>query len=128
MRHLSGEDLISLYYGEPDSPPDAAAHLAQCVECRAAADSLAQALDLCNQIAVPVPAPDFEQRVWRRAVGRRRPALIWMGLAAAAALLAAVFLHGELRSRPFRLPFQTGRGNGFSKSHWPTIWNAPTGC
>ena len=33
MTHLTEEDLILLYYGEPGAPPGARSHLAECPDC-----------------------------------------------------------------------------------------------
>lgn len=100
MRHLTDEDLILIYYGEPGAPVDARVHLAECGRCRAAADSLAQTLDLCNELSVPVPDEGFERRVWQYPRSRWSVPRVWIGLAAAAALLIAVFLLGRQSSTP----------------------------
>jgi hypothetical protein len=100
MRHLSEEDLILIYYGEPGAPEGAHAHLAECGQCKAAADSLAQTLDLCNEWNVPTPDAGFERRVWKF-----RPRIwsiprAWIAVAAAAAILIAVFLLGRQSRAP----------------------------
>lgn len=100
MKHLSEEDLVLIYYGEPDVPDGARAHLAECRQCRAAADSLAQTLDLCNEWSVPVPDAGFERRVWQYRPSRWSMPRVWIGLAAAAALLIAVFLLGRQTGAP----------------------------
>ncbi len=112
MNHLSEEDLILLYYGEPGAPRHAKAHLAECVECRTAATSLAQSLTLCNDLAVPERSAEFGRDAWMRLV----PALslqpepkrvwrvpVWLTAAALAILLVAVFFAGRL-SRPTPAP------------------------
>jgi hypothetical protein len=100
MKHLSEEDLVLIYYGEPGIPDGAHAHLAGCGQCKAAADSLAQTLDLCNEWSVPEPDAGFERRVWKYRPSRRSMPRVWIGLAAAAALLIAVFLLGRQSNAP----------------------------
>jgi hypothetical protein len=100
MKHLSEEDLVLIYYGEPDVPDGARVHLAECGQCKAAADALAQTLDLCNEWSVPVPDAGFERRVWQYRPSRWSMPRMWIGLAAAAALLIAVFLAGRQSSVP----------------------------
>jgi hypothetical protein len=83
---------------------DARVHLAECGQCKAAADSLAQTLDLCNELSVPVPDAGFERRVWQYRSSRWSMPRVWIGLAAAAALLIAVFLLGRQLGRQSSAP------------------------
>ncbi|HVV45041.1 MAG TPA: hypothetical protein VHC72_07535 [Bryobacteraceae bacterium] len=114
MKHLTEEDLILAYYDEPGAAEFARPHLAECADCRAAADSLAQTLNICNQWTVPERSPEFERDVWLRLVpamdahpqpaGWRtwftgRPLRILTAAAGVAVLLVAVFLAGRY-SRP----------------------------
>jgi len=94
MKHLSEEDLILIYYGEPGVSKEAHAHLAECGQCKTAADSLAQTLDLCDEWSVPTPDAGFERRVWQSRRSWSMPRA-WIGLAAAAVLLIAAFLLGR---------------------------------
>jgi hypothetical protein len=100
MRHLSEEDLILIYYGEPGVPDGAHAHLAECGQCKSAADSIAQTLDLCNEWSAPEPDAGFERRAWKYRPSRWSMPRVWIGLAAAAAVLIAVFLAGRQSSAP----------------------------
>jgi hypothetical protein len=114
MKHLTEEDLILAYYSEPGAGALAQPHLAECAECRAAAESLAQTLNVCNQWTVPERSPEFGRDVWLRLVpamgahpqraGWRtwfsgRPLRVLTAAAGVAVLLAAVFLAGRY-SRP----------------------------
>jgi hypothetical protein len=104
MKHLSEDDLILIYYGEPGAPDGAHSHLAECGPCKAAADSLARTLDLCNEWSVPTPDAGFERRIERRVWKYRSQSWsvprLWIGVAAAAALLIAVFLLGRQSRAP----------------------------
>lgn len=104
MIHLSEEDLVLLYYGEPGVDPEARAHLNGCAQCQAAADSLAQTLGLCDELQVPEPDAGFERRVWP---AKARPyrqthwqtSRIWIGIAASVVLLAGAFFAGRVSRR-----------------------------
>ncbi len=99
MEHLSEEDLVLIYYNEPGVAPEARAHLADCSQCKAAADSLAQTLNLCNELAVPEPDAAFERRIWARPVHIWSMPAIWIA-AAAVVLLASAFLLGRASRTP----------------------------
>jgi hypothetical protein len=68
MNHLSQEDIVAAYYGEPGSEE----HLAACAECRAELARLATVLDRVTAPEVPEPAGDYEDRVWQRLRWRMR--------------------------------------------------------
>lgn len=95
MKHLSEDDLVLIYYGEPGAPEDARQHLAECAECRGAADALAQTLNLCGDWPTPEPDANFEHRVWpeRARVWSMRG--VWIGVAAAIVLIVSAFLVGR---------------------------------
>jgi hypothetical protein len=120
MTHLSEEDLILLYYCEP-GVSHAQAHLAECAECQAAAESLARALHLCDQLSVPERSPEFGRDVWTQLVPqlgplpqpkRVFPFRIRASAAALAILLIAVFFAGRFSagrlSRPSTPPVMAG--------------------
>ena len=116
MIHLSEEDLILLYYGETGAPDFAQAHLAECPTCRDAAESLARALGVCNEITAPERPPDFGRDVWMQLAPQLGsqyrpkhlfPLRIWLSAAALAILLVAVFVAGRL-SRPSPAPVMAG--------------------
>lgn len=108
MMHLNEEDLILAYYNEPGAEP-ARTHIAECVECRAAAESLARTLSLCDEIPVPERSADFGRDVWNQLVpqlsnypqvNRRWHGFrVWAAAAACAVVLVGVFFAGRY-SRP----------------------------
>jgi hypothetical protein len=95
MKHVSEEDLILIYYGEPGVPEGVHAHLAECGQCKAAADSLAQTLDLCNEWKVPTPDAGFERRIWQYRAPVWSMPRVWMGVAATIVILVGAFLLGR---------------------------------
>jgi hypothetical protein len=114
MKHLSEEDLILIYYGEPDAPEDAREHLRECTECGANAEALRRSMELCNAAVVPDPAPDFDERLWLRLEGRlvetkpRRSWKLWLVPAfsiAAAAVVLLLVNPGTRRTPPAQVAF-----------------------
>jgi hypothetical protein len=125
MNHLSEEQLILHYYGEPGEPGepgdsgDALAcehHLEECGDCRALYASLERVLNVVDSLPVPERSAEYGAQVWRRiehSVARRRtlwtlPASLpaswrWAAAAAAcAALMATAFVAGRSYPRPNR--------------------------
>ncbi|MEP6715890.1 MAG: hypothetical protein ABJC09_09950 [Terriglobia bacterium] len=119
MNHISEEDLILLYYREPGIDNTTRAHLRECAVCQAAAESLAQTLNICNEFSVPEPPAEFGRSVWaqiapqlsgpRQRRGFARPPLMrqWIAIAAGVMLLAGVFLMGRATRAP-QAPIATG--------------------
>jgi len=100
MSHLTQEEFVLSYYGEPELGPDRRQHLASCDACVAELAALAAVLDKVTPLEVPEPAPEFEARVWDRLQwrlrGERRRANNWMKWAAVAATVAIAFFAGIL--------------------------------
>ena len=116
MNHLSEEQLILHYYGEPGEPGgalDCEHHLEECGDCRALYASLQRVLNVVDSLPVPERSAEYGAAVWRRierSVGARRRTLWalparWRWAAAAtacAALMATAFVAGRFYPRPNR--------------------------
>jgi hypothetical protein len=111
MKHLSEEDLILIYYGEPGVPEAAHAHLAECGQCRAEADALAHTLDLCNEWTAPTPDAGFERRVWDHRPHSWAMPRVWMGVAATIVILIGAFLLGRASRVPQQPAILAGLSN-----------------
>jgi|HigsolmetaAR202D_1030399.scaffolds.fasta_scaffold14957_2 hypothetical protein len=107
MKHLTEEELILLYYGEPGGRPEAEEHLDRCSNCYERMLALQRLLNSFAAPEVPDPGPDFESRIWQRLEPmleevkrpwwRRLPRIVWLDLppkrvlaASAAAICLAV--------------------------------------
>jgi ElaB/YqjD/DUF883 family membrane-anchored ribosome-binding protein len=100
MNHLSHDEFVLSYYGEPGLGDDRRAHLDACDSCRGELTALAAVLDRVTPVDVPEPEDGYEARVWDRLQwrlhvgrpsGRRRaearPTLrTWIALAATIAI------------------------------------------
>ena len=100
MNHLSHDEFVLTYYGEPGLGDDRRTHLGGCDSCRGELASLAAVLDRVTPAEVPEPAADYEARVWSRLQWRlrgekkkRRPLAAWI---AVAATIAVAFFAGVL--------------------------------
>lgn len=107
MNHLSEQDLILLYYGEPDAPAQAREHLRVCPDCAREAETLRNVLEMADTLPIPEPRPALESELWSRmspqlgTVQPRRRFLDWRW--AAALGLAATLIALVVRS-PEKLP------------------------
>jgi hypothetical protein len=112
MNHLSEEDLILIYYNEPEAGTTARSHLAGCAECREAAERLSTTLNSCYEWQAPEPDPELARGVWAAIAPQldrphlKTPGVRWrwpfLTLAAAAVLLLA-FLAGRYSQKPTAL-------------------------
>ncbi|HKR65356.1 MAG TPA: hypothetical protein VJZ00_16610 [Thermoanaerobaculia bacterium] len=104
MNHLTHDELVLSYYGEPDLGARRD-HLDACDECRAELGRLAQVLDQVTPFEIPEPDASYEARVWDRLQWRLRGEKKrarhseWMKWTAAAAMLALAFFAGLLWNR-----------------------------
>ena len=101
MSHLSQEELVLHYYGEPELGTDRREHLAQCPACVAELTTLAAVLDRVTPVEVPEPGDDYETRVWDRLQWRlrgekKRERFTWVKALAVAATVIVAFLAGVL--------------------------------
>ena len=103
MTHLTEQDLIDTYYGEP--PERGSEHLNECPECRAELARITELLDEMRNAPAPRRGPGYGREVWARLEPRlpakkphwwTRP---WIFAPVAAALVTAAFLGGMLTVR-----------------------------
>lgn len=110
MKHLTEEDLIALYYGEPEG--DAQGHLRSCRECSARYATLRRDLESIRPASVPARSAQYGEEVWQKLrpslIPYERPRSLWhnwihfrvlVGAAACAALLAIAFIGGRYWER-----------------------------
>jgi hypothetical protein len=101
MNHLSQEDIVAAYYGEPGFEE----HLGSCAECKAELARLAVVLDRVVEPEVPEPPHDYEARVWdrlrwrMRAEAKRQRHSTWMKWSSVAAVTLLAFFAGLLWRR-----------------------------
>jgi predicted anti-sigma-YlaC factor YlaD len=106
MNHLSEEQLVLHYYGEPlDGPVED--HLRECETCRADYRGLQRVLNTLDAAPVPDRPPEYGAALWRkiesRVRGHRRFAWFsareWVLAGAVAMLVVMAFLAGRLSQR-----------------------------
>ncbi|HEX2121848.1 MAG TPA: hypothetical protein VHL59_09420 [Thermoanaerobaculia bacterium] len=108
MNHLTQEEIVLSYYGEPERA-DHVAHLADCEQCQTELGRVAQVLERVT-LDVPEPEADFEQRMWQRVSWRLRGEkkhdrrAQWTKWLAAAAVFAVAFVSGLLWNRSTNRP------------------------
>lgn len=100
MNHLSQEEFVLSYYGEPELGAARRQHLQACPACREELTALAAVLDRVTPLDVPEPDADYEARVWSRLQwrlrGETRRRAGWVKWVAVAATLALAFFAGML--------------------------------
>jgi hypothetical protein len=102
MNHLTEEQLILHYYGEPADEPGAEGHLAECAECRGSYAALQRTLNAADSLAVPERGAEYGAEIWRRIEGkvaRRLWRWEWPRLLAYAAMAVALIGAGFLAGR-----------------------------
>jgi hypothetical protein len=108
MKHIGEEDLVLLYYDEPGVRDELRAHLGECVECQAAARSMAETLNLCSEWLPPETEAEFGRSVWSQIAPliEEPRTHVWRGWKAAAAVLAmaALVMAAYLGARAARHP------------------------
>ena len=104
MNHLTEEDLVLQYYGEPAEDRHTASHLAACTTCATRFQELQRVLNSLGDSAVPDRPEDYGTEVWTRVrpkLQAHRPAIHWHAWGAVAAMLVlgvAGFLLGRSSS------------------------------
>lgn len=127
MKHLSHDELVLSYYGEPDLGARRS-HLDACADCQAELQRLSHILDQVTPEGVPEPDSGYEARVWDRLQWRLRsekktPRRQWVKWVAAAAMLALAFFAGLLWNRS-HTNIAPGANNVTSAN--TTVSNTPT--
>lgn len=126
MSHLSQEELVLHYYGEPELGTDRREHLAQCPACVAELTTLAAVLDRVTPVEVPEPGDDYEARVWDRLQWRlrgekKRERFTWVKALAVAATVIVAFLGGVLWKSSSRQVDESPRIAGATSTTTPHV-------
>lgn len=118
MSHLTEEQLILHYYGEPDAA-GVQAHLSECAQCQREYDELRQVLLLTSKLDVPERPQSYGERVWRQLEPRLQQKRSWWPqwlvprqmavVAAVASLMFVAFLVGRYGARPEPGPVRNAR-------------------
>lgn len=105
MNHVSEEQLVLFYYGEPADAAAIEEHLSACELCRSELRALQLLLNTVNCASVPERQADYGQALWKRIQpqlptrGRRTAQRWWIWVPVMGALLACAFLAGSLWQR-----------------------------
>ena len=110
MTHITEEDLVLLYYGEPGVPPDVRRHLRERGACAAAAHQLARELSVWNEWTVPETDPELGRSVWAAIAPRlevfapHSHRFRWLKFASALAVMATLLITAFVAGRASRHP------------------------
>ncbi len=105
MNHITEDQLVLFYYGEPSDAAAIEEHLAGCEACRAELRALQLVLNSVDSAPVPERPADYGAALWKRIErglrARRRRAIRrwWIWTPVMAALLMGAFLAGSLWQR-----------------------------
>jgi hypothetical protein len=106
MNHVSQEQLVDHYYGEPQVALEVERHLGECEECRAQFQTLKRVLNSVEGYPVPEPSANYEARLWKKLTpvvsprSRSSETKWWVAACAMAAMLAVAFLAGRASRTP----------------------------
>ena len=70
MKHFTEEELIAYREGDAEQQNGILAHVAECPACRAELERIDTVLKALDELDVPDPGSDYEQRVWRQIAPR----------------------------------------------------------
>jgi len=119
QKHLTEEELILQYYGEPDIDPSIELHLDDCPDCRFALARLGETLALVDAQQLPEPLAGLEERVWTRvqadAIARRQSRFArvfdgaprWALAGGVAVVVLVAFMVGRFSSPRVEQPTQS---------------------
>jgi hypothetical protein len=105
MNHVSEEQLVLFYYGEPADSGALEEHLSVCESCRSELRALQTLLNTVDCAPVPERPADYGQALWKRIEhqlptrGRRVVLRWWIWAPVMGGLLLAAFIAGSLWQR-----------------------------
>ena len=106
MNHLTQEQLVDHYYGEPQGSLDVDWHLEGCEQCRNQYQTLKRVLNSVDGYPVPEPAASYEARLWKKLAPEVSPGSTssnsrwWISAAAIAAMVVVAFFAGRASRIP----------------------------
>lgn len=106
MNHLTQEQLVDHYYGEPQGSLDLDQHLEACEQCRTQYQTLKRVLNSVDGYPVPEPAASYEARLWKKLAPEVSPGSTsssskwWISAAAIAAMVVVAFFAGRASRIP----------------------------